>query len=208
MKVIGITGGVGAGKSEVLSYIKSKYNCRIILADDVGNQVKLPGESCYNSLCKLLGDSVLDENGYIIKEKMAAMIFPDKELLEKVNAIIHPAVEAYILAEIEKEKKRKQYDFFFVEAALLIECGYGTHLDEMWYVFARKEVRKARLMSARQYSEEKIKSIMNGQLSEDEFRKHCKVVIDNSDDFEVTKQQIDKILGDELWKIQKNTRDN
>ena len=201
MRIIGITGGIGAGKSRVLQYIEEHYNCRVILADDVGNEVKLPGKICYNELVELLGNDILDEEGYIQKDKMAALIFSDKDLLEKVNAIIHPAVQNYILEAIEKEKKDDRLDFFFLEAALLIECGYGTHVDELWYVYADKEVRRQRLKENRHYSDEKITSIMNGQLAEEDFRKHCQVVIDNSKDLEETQKQIDKILGERLWKM-------
>ena len=201
MQIIGITGGIGAGKSQVLQYIKEHYNCRIILADDVGNEVKLPGKICYNELVELLGNDILDKEGFIQKEKMAAKIFSDKELLEKVNAIIHPAVMDFILTEIQKEKKDEQYDFFFIEAALLIECGYASHVDEMWYVYASEEVRRQRLRDNRHYSDEKITNIIKGQLGEEEFRKHCHIIIDNSRDLEDTQRQIDKILGDKLWKM-------
>lgn len=198
MRVIGITGGIGAGKSKVLQYIKDNYNCRIILADDVGNEVKLPGEICYNELVELLGSDILDKEGYIQKDKMAARIFSDNSLLVKVNAIIHPAVQNYILSEIEKEKSQKKYDFFFVEAALLIECGYTSHVDEMWYIYADEEVRRKRLKENRHYTDEKISSIMSGQLQEEEFRKHCQVVIDNSNDLKDTEKQIRKIMGEKL----------
>ena len=208
MWVIGITGGVGAGKSSVLNYIEEKCNCRIVLADDVGNKVKLPGEICYNRLVELLGRGILDENGYINKIEMAEAIFSDNDLLLKVNAIIHPAVEDYILNEIRKEKQIGRLDFFFVEAALLIECGYGAHVDELWYIYASEEVRRARLKASRFYSDEKISAIMQGQLAEEEFRKACAVVIDNSGDMEDTKKQIDKLLGDRLWKVQENFPDN
>ena len=146
----------------------------------------------------------LDENGFIDRNKMAAMIFSDTDLLGKVNAIIHPAVQDYILSEIQKEKETDHYDFFFVEAALLIECGYGAHVDELWYIYASEEVRRQRLMNSRGYSEEKITQIMKGQLQEEDFRMNCHVVIDNSFDLEVTKKQIDKILGEKLWKVQEN----
>lgn len=204
MLIIGITGGVGAGKSSVLDYIRQKCKCRIVLADEVGNRVKLPGEICYNRLVELLGRDILDEEGYINKIRMAEAIFSDTELLAKVNAIIHPAVEEYILSEIQKEKAADELDFFFVEAALLIECGYGAHVDELWYVFASEEVRRKRLRASRAYSDEKINAIMQGQLAEEEFRKACAVVIDNSGDKEATRKQIDKILGDRLWKVQEN----
>ena len=208
MLIIGITGGVGAGKSSVLQYMEENYRCHVVLADDIGNRVKLPGEICYQRLVELLGRDILDSKGYIDKLRMAEAIFSDKELLEKVNAIIHPAVKDCILAEIEREKEKKQVDFFFIEAALLIECGYAAHVDEMWYIYASDEVRRERLKASRGYSDEKVSAIMNGQLKEDEFRRACQVVIDNSGDMEDTKKQIDKILGDRLWKVQENFPDN
>ncbi len=200
MQVIGITGGIGAGKSKVLQYISKHCNCRILLADDVGNEVKLPGKICYNQLVELLGNDILDEEGYIRKDRMAEKIFSDTELLQKVNAIIHPAVMDYILTEIQKEKEAKKLDVFFLEAALLIECGYATHVDQMWYIYATEDVRRERLQINRKYSDEKITSIMGGQLSEEEFRKHCQVVIDNGKEFKDTEKQIDKILGENGWK--------
>ena len=201
MQVIGITGGIGAGKSQVLQYIKQHYDCRIILADDVGNEVKLPGKNCYKQLVELLGNDILDVNGFIVKEKMAAKIFLDVSLLSKVNAVIHPAVQEYILTEIKKERLKQQYDFFFIEAALLIECGYSAIVDEMWYIYADEEVRRNRLLENRHYSNEKIDSIMQKQLREEDFRKNCSVVIDNSHDLKNTEKQIDRILGEKLWKM-------
>ena len=208
MLIIGITGGVGAGKSSVLQYMEENYRCLVVLADDIGNRVKLPGEICYSRLVELLGCDILDSNGYIDKIRMAEAIFSDKELLAKVNAIIHPAVKDCILEKIQKAIEDKKYDFFFVEAALLIECGYAAHVDELWYIHASDEVRRKRLKDSRGYSDEKVTAIMNGQLQEEEFRKNCQVVIDNSGDFEETKKQIDKILGDRLWKVQENFPDN
>ena len=201
MQVIGITGGIGAGKSQVLQYIKQHYDCRIILADDVGNEVKLPGKNCYKQLVELLGNDILDVNGFIVKEKMAAKIFSDVSLLSKVNAVIHPAVQEYILTEIKKERLKQQYDFFFIEAALLIECGYSAIVDEIWYIYADEEVRRNRLLENRHYSNEKIDSIMQKQLREEDFRKNCSVVIDNSHDLKDTEKQIDRILGEKLWKM-------
>ena len=208
MKVIGITGGVGAGKTRVLEYIRSSCNCRVIYADEIGNKVKEPGEVCYRDLVSLLGEQILDHNGRIDKARMAGLIFQNRELLLRVNEIIHPAVTNDILKEIEKEKRENKYDFLFIEAALLIECGYHKYVDEMWYIFSSREVRMERLMSSRGYSKEKTEEIMKGQLSEEEFRKNCDVVIENGRDFELTKKQIDEKLGEILWRMQKNTRDN
>lgn len=187
MKTIGITGGVGCGKSRILEYIADNYNCRIVLADDVGNMLKEPGEECYYKLIELLGEDIIDEHSSkraIDKKKMASLIFEDASLLQKVNDIIHPAVTQYILNEKEKENFLGNIDFFFIEAALLIECGYKKYVDEMWYIFAKESVRIDRLMKSRGYSESKIAGIMASQLSEDEFRSNCDYVIDNSGSLE------------------------
>jgi len=198
MRVIGFTGGVGAGKSALLSYIRQHYNSRILLADEAGNLVKEPGQPCYEQLVRLLGEGLLDGEGRIDRGKMAARIFADKSLLAKVNAIIHPAVEAYIMEQIRAEREAGKVDFFFVEAALLIECGYEDKLDEIWYIHADMQVRRARLKRTRGYSEEKIGEIMASQLTEKAFRRHCPVVIDNSGKIEEAYRQIDERLKVEV----------
>lgn len=196
MKVIGITGGVGSGKSALLSYIKGKYNCRIILADEAAHKVKEPGQPCYRKLVELLSDEILDADGTINKGRMAAAIFQSEELLEKVNAIIHPAVKDMILCEIKLTREKGDVSFFFIEAALLIECGYLNIVDEMWYIYAKEDVRRERLKQSRNYSDEKIDAIMDSQLKEEEFRKHCRVIIDNSGSLEDAYEQIDRKLGE------------
>lgn len=195
MRTIGITGGVGAGKSAILTYIKENYHCRIILADEVARQLELPGRVCYEPLVQLLGEEVLNEDGTINSQRMAAQIFADHESLQKVNGIVHPAVKAYVLQEIEKERDARRYDFFFLEAALLIEEHYETILDELWYIYTGEETRAKRLRETRGYSDEKIQQIMKKQLSEEVFRKNCKVVIENNGHLEDAYRQIDKNLG-------------
>lgn len=196
MKVIGITGGVGSGKSALLSYIKGNYNCRILLADEVAHRLKEPGEDCYEQLVLLLSEDVLNEDKTIHKGKMAEKIFHSRELLSKVNEVIHPAVKRFILKELAAAREENRTDFFFIEAALLIEEGYLTVVDEMWYIYASADVRRRRLKSTRNYSDEKIDAIMASQLAEEEFRKYCKVVIDNSGSLEAACEQIDRELGD------------
>lgn len=198
MKVIGITGGVGAGKSEILSYIKKHYNCRILLADEAAHRVKEKGQPCYEKLVTLLSDEILDETGNINKVKMSEKIFSSRELLAEVNGIIHPAVKERILSAIQKERERRIHDFFFIEAALLIEEGYLDYVDEMWYIYAREEVRRKRLKESRGYSDEKINQIMSSQLKEADFRRYCSVVIDNSDSLTESRRQIDEKLGEYL----------
>lgn len=195
MILIGITGGVGCGKSEVLRYLKETYNARVLLADDVANQLKEPGMPCYQPVIDCLGRQILDEKGLIDKGKMAKAIFSEDGKLEAINAIIHPAVRTYIEQAIQKEREEQKIDFFFLEAALLIEEHYDEMMDDMWYVYANEQVRRERLKVSRGYSDEKTDSIMSKQLSEQEFKEKCDFVLDNSGSFEDTKKQIDKKMG-------------
>ena len=194
MKLIGITGGVGAGKTMVLGLLKELCRCRVLLADEVGNEVKLPGQPCYERLVQLLGRQVLAEDGTIDKKKMAGLIFSDPALLDRVNGIIHPEVKRYILEQVEEERRKGEADYFFLEAALLIECGYEAILDELWYIHAAGPVRMARLKESRGYSEKKIRQIFESQLSETEFRAHCSVVIENNGDLQETRRQLEAAL--------------
>lgn len=202
MKVIGITGGIGSGKSEILSYLKGRTNCRIIIADYVAHELEKQGGVCYERIVALLGEGILEADGEIDKAKLAACIFADKNLLAQINEIVHPAVKKYIIAEIAKERKAEKYDYLFIEAALLIEDGYEEIVDEMWYIHADKKVRRDRLRASRGYSEEKIDNIMREQLPEEEFYRHCPIVIDNSKQLIDAYEQIDKKLGEELCQKQ------
>lgn len=192
--IIGITGGVGAGKSTVLSYISENYNCRVIFSDDVANDIKKKGFPAYDQIVELLGREILGEDGEIDRAKMASAIFNNKNKLKSVNNILHPAVNTYIINIIEEEKSRGELDFVFVEAALLIENGYDKIADELWYVYASEEARRQRLKSSRGYTDEKITDILGKQLDDATFRQHCQFVIDNSGSIESVAAQIDEKL--------------
>ena len=195
MRIIGITGGVGSGKTELLTYIEKHYSCRIILADQAAHQVEQKGQPCYEELIRLLGHDICGEDGQIDKKSMADRIFGSRELLAQVNQLIHPAVKQYIIGEIQKEKERNEISFFFIEAALLIEDHYDLICDELWYIYADEAVRRRRLKESRGYSDEKITAIIKQQSSEEIFRKYCRVVIDNSTTLAHAYEQIDAALG-------------
>lgn len=195
MKIIGITGGVGSGKSSIIKAVSERYRCCILLADDAAHDVYLPGNQCYEELVSLLSKDILDDSGNIDKKKMSALIFGNPKLLEKVNDIVHPAVKDVILNKIDEAKKAGDFELFLLEAALLIECGYNDIVDEMWYVYASVNVRTARLRSSRGYTDDKIRSIMQSQLDESEYIKGSDFVIDNSHSIDNSIMQIEKRVG-------------
>lgn len=199
MRVIGITGGVGAGKTEILDFIRRHYRCRIYLADEVARLIQQPGQACYENITALLGTGILKEDGSIDRGKMAARIFVDNELLKKVNAIVHPAVRKYLEHAVEEARADRETELFFIEAALLIENGYRNYVDEMWYIYAPVEVRKERLRESRSYSDEKTEQIMQSQLSEESFRQNCDFVINNGASLAEAYEQIKKRLEAYTW---------
>lgn len=194
MRVIGITGGVGSGKSEVMNYIGRNYEAAIIRADDAAHYLMQPGQACYTPVGKLLGPGFTDECGNLDRKKMSAVIFKDENMRKSINAIVHPAVKKYIKDAIIREQ-REGTPYLFIEAALLIEDKYDEICDELWYIYADEQIRRKRLIHERGYSVHKIDEIMASQLSEEEFSRHCNFEIDNSGDMENTIAQINQRMG-------------
>ncbi len=196
MYFIGITGGVGAGKSTVLSLLEKIANCRVMLADQVAADLLTPGHDCFDKVVALPWPKpILDEAGFIDRPIMARFLYSSEELRQAVNAIVHPAVEAEVLHQVEIEKNAHNIEYLFFEAALLIECGYGTLVDEMWYIYARPQVRRERLKASRGYSDERIDAMLASQLSDQEFRGQADRVIDNSDTEEETLSQLKEAIA-------------
>ncbi len=193
--VVGITGGVGSGKSSVLKLLAKKTESRIVIADDEAKKMQEPGQTCYNEIVALFKEDVLNEDKTLDRQKLAKAIYEDPSMREKMNAIVHPVVNAFIKEAIDTEKKAGRLDYLFIEAALLIECGYESILDELWYVYAPKDVRKKRLMSDRGYSEEKCEAMFKSQLSDDIFRQKCVETIDNSGSDKELEAEVDRVLG-------------
>ncbi|MGX8686972.1 MAG: dephospho-CoA kinase [bacterium] len=200
IRIIGVTGGVGSGKSEILSFLKENYNCRILKSDDAARDLEKKGQACYGPVVSILEDHptgrpLLDEDGEIIAGEMAARIFEDRNLLAKINQVVHPAVIQYIMDTIAKERQENLHDYFFLEAALLIETGFLEVVDSMWYIYCDEKERRRRLKASRGYSDEKIDRIMAAQLSDEKFRESCDTVIDNSGSLAFSEEQIRKALS-------------
>lgn len=193
MKMIGITGGVGSGKSRVLSFLEETYDAVVCQADQVAWKLQEPGEKCYQEIVEHFGTGILNEDGTINRKALGKIVFGDEAQLLVLNAIMHPAVKNEIRNQIQKEAE-KNVNLFVLEAALLIEEHYDEICDELWYIYTDEEVRRQRLKESRQYSDEKIDAIMASQLSEEVFRTACQRVIENSGTFEETCAQINDAI--------------
>ena len=195
MKFIGITGGVGAGKSAILDFIREHYRAKVVLADDLAKELMEPGTACHKKLLAAFGgDGVFDEDGVMDREKMAALLFTKPEKRQEMNAIVHPAVKEEILRQVAAEREKGELSYFFLEAALLIEEHYDAICDELWYIYTSEEKRRQRLEQNRGYSPERIERVMASQLPEQVFFEHCAVVIDNNGAPEEAIRQVTEIL--------------
>ncbi len=193
MKVIGITGGVGTGKSEVLNYLERKHGAVVCQADIVARNLEKKNTICYRQIAEHFGGGILEENGRIDREKLAKIVFSDEEERRVLNAIVHPAVKKRILKLI-KEQEKKGTKLFVLEAALLLEDHYDEVCDETWYIYAEDSVRRKRLKLSRGYGDDRIDGIFRSQKSRDEFLNQCDRAVDNSRNFDDTCEQLDSII--------------
>ncbi len=195
MKIIGITGGVGAGKTQILEYLNDKYGASICQTDKVAKKLQKKGGGCYDAIVEHFGKEILLENGELDRAKLSDIVFRNLEEREKLNQIVHPAVKAEV-DRLVRHEKRKNTNLFIIESAILIEADYGGMCDELWYIYVEDSVRRNRLYYSRGYDNKKIDEIMAAQLPKKEFMKNCDRVIDNSGVFAETMFQLDKIIKD------------
>lgn len=192
MKIIGITGGVGSGKSEVLNILENDYNAHILMADLIAHQLMEVGQPSYEEICKTFGDKILNEDQTINREALGRIVFSDADKLSQLNAITHGQVDAEITKRLDEMEGTDA--LVVIEAALLVGAGYEKRFDSLWYIYAREDVRRERLKASRGYSDEKIDQMLKSQSSEEEFRRVSTEIIDNSGDIKYTKEQIAKLL--------------
>lgn len=200
MRFVGITGGIGSGKSVVMDYLKEHTSCEIVYADDLAKELYAPG----TPLNQNLQDRFSEKNGYskdlFLEDKsinapvFVSEVLSDEKSREALNGLVHPAVKEEVIRRVKKHREAKDVDYFFLEAALLIEAGYKGLCDELWYIFVTEENRRNRLKASRGYSDERIDKAFAMQLKEYEFLDACCVVIDNNGSEEDTYKQIDRVL--------------
>lgn len=188
VKVIGLTGGIGAGKSTVADLAKKNFPVMVISTDDVARQQMMPGGVSYQEVVKEFGTSILQKDGKINRSKLAELIFADEKKVLRLNAITHPNVKTYVLEQIDECHKMNKAKAVIVETALLFNAGFETLCDEVWYVDASEETRRERLKISRGYSDEKITSIFSKQDREGTASQKSNYIIEN--DLETSQEEL------------------
>ena len=192
MKVIGLTGGVGSGKSLVAELLSGEYGAHLLIADDLGHVVMEPGTEGFADIVARFGDGVVREDGTLDRELLARKIFEDDQARRDLGEIIHPAVIRYIEEFIHS--RREERGMIVLESAILFESGCDRFCDSIWYVHVSDRVREQRLAENRGYSLEKSQAIMKKQLSEQDFLRKCDLVIENNGTVEELKETLRHIM--------------
>ena len=178
MKTIGLTGGIGSGKSTV-SQILAGLGAWVIDADKVGHEIYLPGKAAWQQVTAAFGRDILAADQTIDRKKLGAIVFGSEEARKKLNAIVHPLM----CKEIERRIKEKRAEGFtqpiVVEAAVLIEANWLPLVDEVWVVVAGRSAVIERVAAQRGLSAHDTEARIVSQLADAERLKHASVVIPN-----------------------------
>lgn len=188
MKIIGLTGGIGSGKSFVAKVATEFFPVLHISTDDVAKEQMKKGGISYQAVVNQFfsyDEKLLDEDGEINRKVLASIVFNNKMLLDNLNAITHPNVINKMNEMISEARKSGEYEAVLVESALIFESGINKICDSVWYVYAPTDCRIKRLMKSRGYSREKIDSIMDDQLDDTTFINQSDVIINNGDEVTV-----------------------
>ena len=180
MKVYGITGGAGTGKSEVIKMLQQNFGGCVIMSDEVARELMQKGNISYQLIVEYFGRDILMDDGEIDRKKLADHVFNNKEALEKLNSMTHPYVKEEIRKLIAEAEASGECRFVALESAILLECGYEDICDEFWYVYTKPEIRRQRMKETRNYSDEKVDSVMRNQQLDEVFFEQCSFVIKNN----------------------------
>lgn len=190
MYVIGLTGGIGSGKSTVAQMLERK-GAVLLNADAVGHEVYLPGRPAWQEIVDAFGRGVLAEDGTIDRKKLGAIVFSDPAQLRRLNAITHPRMKELMREKLAGEAARGA-DVAVLEAALLLDAGWDDLTDEVWAVVAPPEVLARRTAERSGLSVEEALSRIRAQMSDEERTARSRVVIDTDCPLEQTKRQVDE----------------
>lgn len=194
MKIIGLTGGIGSGKSLITNLLKEKYNAYILNTDQIAKDQMEPDGVSYQGVVSYFGQEILSEDGTINRKRLSEIVFLDEEKRMKLNSLTHPLVLEEVNSEIERCKMDQSIPYVVIETALMIESGYDSSCDEVWYVYTPQEERRRRLKASRNYSDEKIDAIFASQSKDDAFRRKFEKVIENTGDINKVYEQVERLL--------------
>ena len=188
MKIIGLTGGIGSGKTSVAAKLRA-LGARVFDADEAAKNAVLPGTEGFLKVVETFGPQIVDADGKLNRAALAEIVFNDKASLRKLEEIIH----SYVWQETDKflsECQQSGERAAVLDIPLLIECGWHQKVDEVWLVVLPVEKQIMRTMKRSGMTAEAVQARIAAQMPLDEKKKYATLVIDNSGAWEETEKQV------------------
>ena len=189
VKIIGLTGGIGSGKSTVSQYLLEK-GIEVIDADQIGKDIVEPGMKALSQIAEVFGENVIKTDGSLDREKLGSIVFGDKDQLEKLNSITLNIIKE----EIRKRVEKSQGQIIFIDAAILIETNLHEEVDLIWLVSIDQKTQLDRVKIRNQMDETEIINRINSQMTNEERKAYADVILDNSGTIEMLYEQVDAAL--------------
>lgn len=192
-RVIGLTGGIGSGKSAVSQFL-AELGVVIIDADKIGHEAYQPNTDTWRELIKAFGKQILAADNTIDRKKLGTIVFSNPGSLEKLNSIVHPKMFQITKEQIEKAHRRG-VKVVILDAPILFEANWDQLVDEVWVVVADEANVIRRAMARMGLPEEQIRSRIRSQMSDEERVKRADVVIHNDGTMEALRAKVKELWG-------------
>ena len=177
MLVIGLTGGIGTGKSEA-ARILCELGARVIDADRVGHEAYRPDSDAWGEVVEAFGEGVLSPTGEIDRKRLGDIVFGNPQAREKLDAIMHPRIAQMVQRKIS-QLEHEGAGVVVLEAALLLEAGWDSLVDEIWITQCPEETVVERLRRRNNFSEKEVRQRIGSQFPEEERAPHAHVLVPN-----------------------------
>jgi dephospho-CoA kinase len=191
---IGITGGIGSGKSTA-SQILGELGAEVIDADQVGHRIYRPDTPAWREIVATFGEGVLAPDRTIDRTKLGPIVFSNPDALRQLNAITHGKIFSYIQGQIDYMRQKQVTSAVVVEAAILLEAGWRSLVDQLWVVVTEVEVAIARLKAYKNFTEDQARARIAAQLSNAERMAQADKVIWNNTDLPALRQAVTAAWG-------------
>jgi dephospho-CoA kinase len=189
--VIGLTGGIGSGKSTA-SRLLGELGAEVIDADQVGHRIYLPETPAWREIVEAFGKEVLAADGSVDRRKLGPIVFGDTQALQTLNRITHGKIFAYIQGQIDYIRQHTPDRVVVVEAAILLEAGWRALVEQLWVVVATEEVVIARLQASKRFTAEQVRARINAQLANDARMAQADRVLWNNAGFQELRQAVEE----------------
>jgi dephospho-CoA kinase len=190
---VGLTGGIGCGKTTVAAMMR-EFGCHVIEADPLAHKLIEPGQPAYDEVVRTFGREILDATGRVDRGKLGAIVFDNNDQLLRLNAIVHPYVEQELKQLLDEFARTNPKGVAVVEAALLVEAGYAEKLDRLVVVWCRPEQQEARLLT-RGMTLKQVAQRIAAQMPLEEKRRRATDEVDCSVSLGETREQVERLVA-------------